>query len=328
MPERASLTQGVQVGVEVTPGTTVAANKKFISIGIESAIKIDPQRFRPMGQKFASQVVPGKEWVEANIDGVGSYTEVIWFLSSLLVTPSAPATLDTSAKKWTFTPSATAEDTVKTLTVEQGGVVRAHKFGYGLVTELEFKFNRDTVAISGSMIGQRITDSITLTAGPTTPPEVPIIPTEVDVYVDPTSGALGTTKLTRCLEATVSIGDRFNPVWVLNSANTSFVAHVENEPKAEAKLLLEADSVGMGILTNMRAGSTQFLRVLATSATLAGATTQKYSLQIDAAIKVKDVSDFSDEDGVYAIEWTFEIVYDTTWTKAIEVQVVNKETTL
>ena len=328
MAERSSLTQGVQLGLETTPGTSVPANKKFISMGIEPAIQVEPYRFRPMGQKFASIVVPGKEWVEADISGAMSYSEIIWFLASLLKAPSAPTTVDTSARQWTFAPAASSEDTVKTFTVEQGGVVRAHKFTNGLVTELEMTLNRDSFEVSGSMLGQAITDGITMTASPTTPPEVPMIPTEFNVFLDSTSAGLGTTKLTRVLEATIHVGDRFGPVWVLNSAQTSYVAVVETEPTCEITLLLEADTEGMAQLTQARAGSTKFVRIEGLSAALAGATTQKYRFAWDAAVKVKDIGDFSDEDGVYAIEFTFEQVYDAAWGNAMLATVINKETAL
>jgi hypothetical protein len=281
-----------------------------------------------MGSKFATILVPGKEWVEAEIEGVGSYSELLHLFSSCLVAPGAPTTVDTSARKWTFSPANNTEDTVKTLTVEQGGSVRAHKFNYGLVTDLEITMNRDEVSVGGTMIGQLLSDGITMTATPTALPQVPIIPNEIDVWLDSTSGALGTTKLLRCLETVISVGSRFNPVWVLNTANTSFVAHVEVEPAAEITLMLEADTVGMGFLTQLRAGSTKFLRVKGTSATLAGAATEKYSLTWDAAVKVKEFGEFSDEDGVFAIEMTLEMVYDATWTKAFTVDLVNKETAL
>lgn len=281
-----------------------------------------------MGQKYASIEVPGKEWVEADVNGVGSYTELIYVFAGCLVSPGAPAVSDTTAQTWTFTPAASSEDTVKTFTVEQGGAIRAHKFNYGIFTEVELDMSRDGVEVSGTMLGQRISDNITLTGAPTTITELPILPTDLDVFLDTTSGGLGTTKLTRVLNATIHIGDRFNPVWVLNTANNSYVAHVEQEPTAEFTLLQEADAEGMANLTQMRAGTTKFGRVKATSPTLAGAATAPYSLQWDMALKVKDVGDFSDEDGVYAVEWTFDMVYDGTWAKAYTVAVVNKIATL
>lgn len=328
MAERSSLTQGVQLGLEATPGTSVPANKKFISIGVEPAVQVEPYRFRPMGQKFASLVVPGKEWVEADIAGVGNYSEIIWFLASVLNYDGAPSVVDTTGQQWTFTPNASSEDTVKTFTVEQGGVVRAHKFTHGLVTQLEITLTRDSCEISGTMLGQALQDGITMTASPTTPPETPMVPTDFDVYFDPTFGALGTTKLQRVLSVTLTIGDRFAPVWVLNSAEDSFVATVESEPTAEVTLLMEADAEGMAQLTQERAGTTKFLRVHGISDQLAGGTTQAYEFMWDAALKVKDVGDFSDEDGVYAIEYTFEQVYDPTWGNAMQATVINKEATL
>src|SRR5688500_10965061 len=105
MPERSALAQGVQVGVEATPGTNVAADKKFVSIGIEPSMQIDMQRFRPMGQKYASILVPGKEWVEADISGVGSYTELIYLCASCLASPAAPTTVDVTARQWDFAPA-------------------------------------------------------------------------------------------------------------------------------------------------------------------------------------------------------------------------------
>ena len=328
MPERASVTQGVQMGVETTPGTSVAANKKFISIGVATGIKATSNIFRPAGQKFSSSAPIGKEWTESKIEGIGSYSELLWFLSSVFTNPGAPVTQDTSARQWTFTPAASSEDSPKTFTVEQGGVVRAHKFTNGIVTDLEFKINRESFDVTGTMLGTAITDSITMTATPTTPPEVEILPKEVDFYLDPTFGAFGTTKQTRVLELTLSMGSRYAPLWVINSAQNSFVATVEQVPKFELKVMQEADAQGMDDLVNFRANTTSFCRIACLSSVLAGAVSQKYALNVDMACKVADVSDFSDQDGVYAIEWTYEIVYDGAWAKAITAVLTNKETVL
>lgn len=328
MPERSSILQGLQLGVETTPGTGVAANKSFSSIGIGAAVSVDMQRFRPMGSKFATVVTPGKEWTESKIEGVGSYTELTYLLASVLKDPGAPTTVDTTARLYTFVPASKAEDTVKTYTIEQGGSVRAHKWSYGIVTDLSLEFTRDGIDVAGTVLGQRLQDGITLTGAPTAIQEKPMLPTDVDVYLDTSSAGLGTTKLTRVLKASIKIGSRFNPVWVLNTANTSFVATVEGEPDAEIEITVEADSAGMALLTTMRNGTTQFLRIASISPDLAGSATAKYQLIWDAAVKIKDVSDFSDEDGVYAITWTLEMVHDGTWAKAMTVGIQNQLTAL
>lgn len=324
MAERATLTQGVQLGVESSPGTSVSANKKLQSTSIETTIKTDISNFRPMGIKYSTTEILGKEWSEFKISGMGSYQDTSYLLASCLAY-AAPTQISTSgAYTWVYAPSSTAVDTVKTYTVEQGSSVRAHKLTNALITEIEYDFSRKGVDVKGSGLGQKITDGITMTSSPTTVAEKPILPTDVDIYLDSTSAGLGTTKLTRAVKCNVKVSDRFGPVWVLNSANTSFVSTIETEPKAEIKLMVEADSEGMGLLTQMRGTTTQYLRVACTSADNAGNTgTNKYSLQWDSAVKVKDVSDFSDEDGIYAVEWTFDIVHDATWGKAFTVTGVN-----
>lgn len=327
MAERSALTQAAQIGVEVTPGTGVAANKLLSSLGIGPAIEVDMQRFRPQGQKFPSIITPGKEWVTADLEGVGSYSEIVYPLSSLCNYAAPVQQAATTAYKWTFAPAARAEDTIKTFTVEQGGAVRAQKFAYGLVNELGITFNRDGVTLDGAMMGQRLQDGIVMTAAPTAIEEKPILPQEIDVFINDTSGALGTTKALRVLEAAFSLGDRFGPVWTLNSANTSFAAHVETEPSGRLELLVEADAEGMAMLTAMRTGASKFVRVKATSPDLAGAAIP-YSFQLDAACKVAEVGDFDDADGLYAIRWTFDIVYDATWAKAFQIEVINKLTAL
>jgi hypothetical protein len=84
------------------------------------------------------------------------------------------------------------------------------------------------------------------------------------------------------------------------------------------KLRLEADNVGMGLLSTMRTGDTKYLRILATSEPIYS--TYKYRLQIDTAVKIAEVSEFSDDDGIFQIEWTFNGVYDGIWGKAFEIR--------
>lgn len=330
MPERSALNQVVQLGVEVTPGTGVAATKKLQSIGIEPSSSVDMDQFRPAGQKFRAITTLGREWVEAPISGRGSYTELIYLFSSVMNTGviTTPDSVNApTARKWVFTPSSSADDTPKTFTVEHGSSVRSDRFVYGLVTEVGLSFSRDAIEVSGSMMGRALEDNVALTsAGVTSVELVPIIPTQVTVYLDNTFGALGTTKLTRAISADFSLGSRFGPVWVLDAANPSFVNHIETEPDLTCDILVQADAQGMGQLNKLRDGSTQFLRIEAIGATIGGAI--KYTFTLDMAVKVADTGGFSDEDGVYAFEINFVGVHDGGWGKTVEASLINKLTTL
>jgi hypothetical protein len=328
MAERSSLNQNIQIGVESTPGTPVAATKRLQSIGIEPSVSVETSQFRPIGSKFNSLSTLGKEWVEAGISGRGTYTELQYLLASVMDTPVITEIDVDASWSWVFTPSNRDSDAPKTFTVEHGSSVRADRFAYGLVTEFGMTFNRDAIEISGSMMGRALEDAITMTSsGITSPPLVPILPTQVSVYLDDAYGDLGDTKLTRMISGEFSLGSRFGPVWVLDAANPSFVNHIETEPDLSCTLLMQADSQGMGLLGNLREGDTKFLRIEAIGQEI-GATSTEYQFTLDMAVKISDTGGFSDADGVYAIEFSGLGVNDADWGKAVEITLVNGQETL
>ena len=116
MPEVASIFSGVQVGAETTAGTVVSASKLLNYLSLEPGIALEFNKFRPMGQVVASAVTPGKDFTEWTVSGQGSYSEMIYPLNSLLVSVN-PTTVETTARRWTFTPAGRSEDTIKTYTI-------------------------------------------------------------------------------------------------------------------------------------------------------------------------------------------------------------------
>jgi len=330
MPERATVAQAVQIGVEATAGTTVSASKLLNSLSFEPGVNFETSVMRPMGQKYPSQVVPNREWMSWTLSGQPAYGEIVYPLSSVLVHSTA-STSDTSAKIWTFTPAARTEDTVDTFTIEQGSATRAHRSTYLIVSDYNLEFTRAGMTQGGTAISRRILDGITLTGSPTAVEEKPIVPTHVDFYIDSTSGGLGSTQMTRAFRVAFNITNRFAPVWPLNSSlSGNYVSHVETEPTAQVEFTLESDATGMGFwTTQMRAGTTIFVRLKATSTELAGAASLFYEFRLDAAVKIENVgSMLTDEEGVSTTPYTGRIVYDTGWGKALEARVINKVSAL
>lgn len=332
---RASISQTVQVGVEGagTPGTAVAANKKLQSLSIEPAVNPETDQFRPMGTKWPTLVTLTREWVTAGVSGSPTYDEIIYPLSSVLeaATVTQPdATNAPSAYLWTFAPSSTDIDTIRTFTVEQGDSTRAHRFAHGVFTEFGLDISRGGIDLSGSMIGTALQDGVALTAAPTTLPLIPVLPNDVSVYMDNTAAGLGTTKLASgagpAFSAAVNIGDRHGPVWPIDAAVDSFAGTVETEPSGSLELTLEADATAMGLLTTLRNGATKFIRIESVGNIIAAAV--RYRLTVDLAVKVDDIGDFDDTDGVYTVPPSFSIVHDGTWGKALQVEVVNTQASL
>lgn len=327
--ERSSLNQNIQIGVEATPGTTVAASKRLRSIGIEPTVEAGIDQFRPMGQKYRALATLGKEWVSARINGRGTYTELVYMLSSAVNTAAITTPVGAIlGRNWQFLSDTFADDVPKTFTVEHGSPVRADEFSYGLVTELGMSFDRSAVNVTGTMIGHQLTDGITMTAAPTTVALVPILPRQVSVYLDTTAAGIGVTKLTRAISTEFSIGSRFSPVWVLDAAEPAFVSHVESEPDVTVGLKVQANSVGMGLLNQLRSGDTMFLRIEAAGGVGSVEVGTDYTFTADFAVKIADTGGFSDEEGVQAFEWNFVAVHDETLGNAFDINMINALTAL
>lgn len=330
MPERSTISQATQIGVEVTPGSPVAAPRRLGSIGVEMGASIGVEAQRPNGQKYANLQVLGKEWGEASLSGAPAYTELPYLFASLLSTPTitpvklADGVTNSGGFLWVFDSNSFQADNPKTYTIEQGSAERAQRVAYALLNGLTMEWSRDEVTLDGSMTTLRVEDGVTMSAGAVMLPQVPVRASELSVYLDTSSAGLGGTKLTRTISGSWAVESRYSPVWVVDAALPSFAAQTESEPEASFTLLQQANAQGMQNLVSLRNGATQFCRLEAVGPiiTANGADPIRHRMILDMAGQVSDVGSFSDEDGIYAVEWTFGAVHDPTWAKAMRVQVI------
>lgn len=321
----ATVYQTSQIGVEITAGTSVAANKKLTSVGFTFSPAPDLQIFRAAGNKYPSVASLNREWTEIDLDGAITYTEIVYLLSAIL--EKATIATVTGATTWTFTPLTSAADAIQTYTIEQGSAARAHKASYALLNDLTLSFARDESTISGSMIANSLTDGITLTPTPTEIALVPVTGPQVKVYLaDTIAGLVGAPALIGAVSVEWALTNRFGPAWFLNGL-TGYTQHVELEPTLEVTLMQEADTEGMALLPVMRTGATKYLRIEAVGGVI-GAGPGTYKFTLDTACKVTDVGDFSDQEGVYAIEYTLQGFHDSTWLGPCKAVVVNDLTAL
>lgn len=322
MTDRSSIAKKVQVRVESTPGTDPATGtKQLLALSFDPVPNTNFARFRPNGSKFPTVEVLNQEWSSSPVGGIPTYTEIVYPLSMILgtatITPSTPVA---GVTQWVWAPSSSLPDTPKTLTIERGDSVQAEKVSYSLLTEFGINITRQSNEISGQLIARQLQTGITLDASVTTVPLVPITSNQVSIYLDTTSAGMAggsPTKLTRVLRFNWAIGGRFGPIWPLDSSLASFAAHVETEPSARIEATLEADAVGMGLLTTARAGTTQFAMARMVGPIITGST--PYKLDIQSAVKVAAVGGIGDQDGIYKVDVTWDLVHDATWGKATSV---------
>jgi len=333
MAERQSVAQVQQIGREAVPGTPVPATKRLGSLSLSPGISTETGMFRPSGLKFATVQALNQEWVEGDLEGQPTYDEVVYPLSGALGQPVSSAILDganpTSAFQHVFTPSSSAADNPFTFTLEQGQEgVQAEQFSHILFTGFSLDISRSEVSMGGGFIGKKAATGFNPTDGLAIPADLrPILPGHFSVYAADTAAELDTgTKLLRVISAAPEVSDRYNPAWFVNAAEESFTTWTENAdgPTAESGMTLEADANGMAYLDRLRSGETFFLRLEALGAELdAGVADTRLRFTWDMAVKAREVDTWSDEDGIWAIPFTFQMVHDPTWGKATQVTVVN-----
>lgn len=311
------------MAVESSPGDNTTPDTILNSFSIEPGVQVDMQRYRPTGTKLDTIIVPGKEWTEASLSGMAQYSELHFLLSGIYGANATPQPSAAAAHEWKYILSARQPDEVITFSWVQGDDNIAHAFGYGLLTELGLNMSRDGIMIDGTMIGHELETGATLPHAPDSFAEVPILPTDISVYLTDTLASLSSSKLTRALQCNLKIGNRHNPVWVLDAAEKSYVAHVETAPDFTYELMLEANDDAMDLLDSMRIGDTLFCRQEAVSEVDVPSTATPFKYTCDAAVKIDAVDKFSDEDGVYAIKYTLKAVYDSVEDMSVETSLIN-----
>jgi hypothetical protein len=270
------------------------------------------------------------------------------------------------------------------------------KYGFTTVHEFTLNHTREKVDVGGNIIARKLQDAITLTPALPGVELIPATANQFDVFLDPTSSALGTTKLGRLFSGKFTLNNRFGPFWVVDSSQQSFTGIVEVVPKLTYEVVVEADAQGMGLLTSLQNGTRAFLRIRAvgptgysnrsvndgttiigttvtsaTAAFVAGdvgkaisggsipanativsvtngttvvisapataaasgvtlviGTSVNYSFTLDMAVNVEHIGNFSDQQGIYAVDFRFAGMSDLTWGKAVHCEVVNKTVSL
>lgn len=162
----------------------------------------------------------------------------------------------------------------------------------------------------------------------------PILPTQVCIYafatapddISDTAIEIDANKLFDVMEVSLSIGGRYSPYYTLDCDQDSYASLIEGPPTMQLMTKMQANTEGLAYLATLRNGGTVFFRVKAIGATITSA--EEYELTFDFAGKVSAASELADQDGVYAVTWTWDAVPELTNGGPLEVAVVNNVTAL
>lgn len=266
-PELTTINQKLQFGAESTSalGVTVPANRLIQCFDLQWGPMADVKMYEATGRKYPTAQIENSEWVEGTVGGYLDYNCIIYLLAGAMgsVSPVAHGASAT-AKDWIYVPPLSGSVVPQTYSIEQGDSVRGRKASYGLFTEYTFKGDRQSgIAIGSKLLAQPLQDGITMTASPTSIALAPMAGKHLNVYLDSTSAALGTTQLVKVLNLDYAFTGIYGPFFPFNRAYLGWTAHIDLNPGCVIKVQLEADATGMTQLTNLQNGSTQFLRIQA-----------------------------------------------------------------
>lgn len=332
-PRRATVNQKVQLGVESNTalGTVVACTKIFNVFDWQFGVESDTNTYRATGHKFPALQEENKEWTSIAVTGDLDYNGIIYPLASVYgATTPVAAGASATAKKWIFNPPIVGSVVPQTYTIEQGDPsTRAHRFGYGLFGKFGYKGTRKDFTVTADGIGQVISDSVTMAStGLSVVPVAPVVSKHLNVYLDSSFGTLGTTQLLGFLSVDFMTDSTYDTFWPLNRSQASFTSHVDLAPKTICKILVEADAQGMALLNYLRAGTLYYLRVDAVGNVIDGTNSINNGFQHDLCVSVTKANKWSDNAGVFAIEWELTIMEDYSWTHSHLLTVTNLITAL
>jgi hypothetical protein len=325
MPDRYLVTEICEIGVESVPGTAVPSTVKLGGLVIELDTALELDRIAPSGNLWDTIAAPRQEHATGSLSGYPTYTELPYVFSNVfgaavVTTPSGAV----NARRWSWAPSSSTPWTPLTWTIRRGMVGNtAELAAYGLLSGVSLSFTRTAQPeIGGDLFARALDYAASVGAtGLTALDLVPVLPTQVCVYLDDTFAELGTTKLTRDFLASIEISDLFGPFWPLDCENLSFGGHAPLKPEAMAMLQLGNDTQGREPVSPMRTGDTRYLRIEATGPQIdAGPPAHTHRLRIDAALKVVQAPTRGDSDGLSTLEWGFGIFDDPAFGGALRVE--------
>ena len=252
--EKASIFQGAQIGVEATPGTAVAANKKLMTMSIKPGHRGESKVVRPSGYKYATASYPLKEWGAFSVDGDMTFNEMVYLLAGLLDHEPPTQQGATGAYKWLFSSLTSEGDDTKSFTIEQGDENSAWRLVGARYTGVTLNFSRTGVTIQGDGIGAKFEENVTLTPDPTELEPIMVLPTQLKLYVADTRAALADAQaLKRSFSLEWSLTNKFGLAWPLGADPFA----VEGEPNNTAKVRLATDTFGMSFITDLRVAKTK-----------------------------------------------------------------------
>ena len=312
----------LQLGGESTAGTLVPATKKVIG---RAGVKPIQEWYRedfPRGVRMpVDEITAVMKGSEITVECDLSYQQLQWPLHSGLQTVAAGG-----AAPYTWTHEIATAPTLKSYTAEyvvDDGSTKHYQreMGYLLTRQFQISIVRNQMAkLSWTMFG-RAEQTSTVT-GSLTALTLERVPSNLfKIWIDSSwAGLGGTLKAALLREATLTVNTGIAPEHTLDGrTDYDMVQPMFSQATATltTKFLHNADAATE--VGNWRTGTKRFIRLKADNG---AATTSNRAITIDISVRLL-AWEFADEDGQEIVNATWEMVYDTTGAKSLQIININ-----
>lgn len=320
----------IQLGRETTAGTECDATILWRGVGtIEDALEtVFPEEDIGYISGVDRSYIPKVEAHLAMDPTPCTYEQICHILEAGVKTATPSTTGGSHQYAYAF--PTTAVNTIKTYTIEGGDNAGEEQFYYGFVSDFSLSGTQgEAVMMSANWIGRQVAVG-TFTTGIAVPTVEEVLFQKGKLYLDNTSGALGTTQITtQFLDFNLSVVTGWIPVYT-GDGSLYFTYSKQTPPEITCDVTFEYDTTALAEMVLWRAGTARLLEIKFEGGAL-GTTGTAYSLKtlkIDLTGKWESFSKIGERDGNDIVTGTFRAKYNATDTTFATITSVNNQASL
>ena len=313
--ENPTFLRGVQLGVETTPGTAVAATQRVININTVPTKHEDVKVVKGQGTKGAIGVQRQKTWSEGRATGALDYDFIAYILAGMISSGVTPTTVGTLTRKWTWVMRCSRPDVPQTYTMEYGNELGENKqYPFMVFSDMSIKVNETTADYEAGYFARQGIENVTMTAGLSDMPSILSNPLDFRVNFATTYAGLstGTPKLTKLEDFEMHLNSHWKSVFFIDDAQSSFSGLLERSPSYGCKITAEQGTDTDNLLLNLRNRQLCYVQLMGTGALIeVGTPNNYYMLKLTMPVYVVKPDD-GDYQEVYSGIYDFEGANDET----------------
>lgn len=314
---------------ETVPGVaSLDAMRDYAALKTMPSFNDENEVFRRRGSRGLAANTSLMESATVSVESPQCFNGITPVLASVLglpVTTQPAVTTAPTAFEHVFTLTGRGERAPVTFTGQWGDSDNALQLLYLVFQSLNFGVQRSSLTFETSAIAREPDETATLvTTGITTIPAKPIPSRAYDVFMDDTEAAYGTTKMLKCYDLNVSIGDIWAMDTPINSAIASFDTLVENEDiEYTGAAQLGFNATARALIATFKAGTPKYVRIAATGPIIEGTTPYSIAFDFPIIITTRGEIGTAPNSPTVVLPFNYELTPDPSSDALITARVVN-----